>query len=112
MERLREYIVRRAREHIEEYMVDGVVVETVIDDGVLEDILLDVLSMSGRPLSWRELVELFRGVAGEERLRKIIKMLMGRGVVRAISHLRFELARPPSFNHRVGAPLVGAGSEV
>ncbi|NPA97481.1 MAG: hypothetical protein GXO32_07775 [Crenarchaeota archaeon] len=42
----------------------------------LEQLVLDAIREAGRPLSWKELRQIFSGVAGEDRLRKVLIRLI------------------------------------
>jgi len=42
----------------------------------LEQLVLDAIREAGRPLSWKELRQIFSGIAGEDRLRKVLIKLI------------------------------------
>ena len=44
----------------------------------LEKLVADAIKEAGRPLSWRELRQIFSGIAGEDRLRKVLIRLIER----------------------------------
>lgn len=44
----------------------------------LEKLIKETISATGRPMTWRELRERFSGIAGEDRLRKILVRLIER----------------------------------
>jgi hypothetical protein len=44
----------------------------------LESLVKEVIKNSGRPMTWKELRELFAGIAGEDRLRKVLIKLIER----------------------------------
>ena len=44
----------------------------------LEKLVIDTIREEGRPLSWKELRQLFSGIAGEDRLRKVLVRLIER----------------------------------
>ncbi len=44
----------------------------------LEQLVIDAIKEAGRPLSWRELRQIFSGIAGEDRLRKVLIKLIER----------------------------------
>uniref|UniRef100_A0A7C2ZVB6 Uncharacterized protein n=1 Tax=Ignisphaera aggregans TaxID=334771 RepID=A0A7C2ZVB6_9CREN len=44
----------------------------------LENLVKEIIASAGRPLTWKELRERFSGVAGEDRLRKILIRLIER----------------------------------
>jgi len=46
------------------------------DEAELERLVLESIKDAGRPLSWRELRALFSGIAGEDRLRKVLVKLI------------------------------------
>ena len=44
----------------------------------LEQLIKDIARKAGRPLTWKELREQFAGIAGEDRLRKVLVKLIER----------------------------------
>ena len=60
------------------YEDDDIVVMQAPDDRELERLILDTIREKGRPLSWRELRQIFSGLAGEDRLRKALINLIER----------------------------------
>lgn len=44
----------------------------------LENLIKETIKNNGRPMTWKELRELFAGVAGEDRLRKVLVKLIER----------------------------------
>jgi hypothetical protein len=44
----------------------------------LEQLIKDIVRKAGRPLTWKELREQFAGIAGEDRLRKVLIKLIER----------------------------------
>ncbi len=42
----------------------------------LEELVIDAIREAGRPLSWKELRQIFSGIAGEDRLRKVLVKLI------------------------------------
>ena len=44
----------------------------------LEQLIKDIVRKAGRPLTWKELREQFAGIAGEDRLRKVLVKLIER----------------------------------
>jgi len=44
----------------------------------LGNLIRDIIKNTGRPMTWKELRELFAGIAGEDRLRKVLIKLIER----------------------------------
>jgi len=44
----------------------------------LESLIKEIIKSNGRPMMWKELRELFAGIAGEDRLRKVLIRLIER----------------------------------
>ncbi len=44
----------------------------------LEKLVIDAIKEAGRPLSWKELRQIFSGIAGEDRLRRVLVKLIER----------------------------------
>jgi hypothetical protein len=44
----------------------------------LGNLIKDIIKNTGRPMTWKELRELFAGIAGEDRLRKVLIKLIER----------------------------------
>lgn len=42
----------------------------------LENLVVEAIKEAGRPLSWKELRQIFSGIAGEDRLRKVLVKLI------------------------------------
>ncbi len=60
------------------YEDEDIVVMQAPDDKELEKLILETIKEKGRPLSWRELRQIFSGLAGEDRLRKALINLIER----------------------------------
>ncbi|MEZ0289617.1 MAG: hypothetical protein ABWJ42_00800 [Sulfolobales archaeon] len=58
------------------YEDEDLVVMRAPDDDKLSKMVLKKISETGRPLSWKELRASFSGLAGEDRLRKILIKLI------------------------------------
>ena len=81
-------------------MVDNVILEDedivlteAPRDDELERMVLDALDKAGRPVSWRELKRMFSGIAGEDRLRKIVYSLKVRGEIVELVGTRYVLPK-------------------
>ncbi len=63
------------------YEDDDVLVIRAPDDEELERMVIDIIKRKGRPVTWRELRKELSGLAGEDRLRKVLVRLIERDVV-------------------------------
>ncbi len=63
------------------YEDDDIVVMQAPDDRGLESLVLNIIKRRGRPITWRELRKELSGLAGEDRLRKVLISLIERDVV-------------------------------
>jgi len=60
------------------YEDDEIEVYKAPTEAELEELVLEAIREAGRPLSWKELRQIFSGVAGEDRLRKVLIRLIER----------------------------------
>jgi len=60
------------------YEDEDVVVFKAPTDEELEKLVVETIKEKGRPLSWKELRQVFSGIAGEDRLRKVLIKLIER----------------------------------
>ncbi len=58
------------------YEDDDIIVMRAPDDEELVDLVKNKIKSSGKPLSWKELRAIFSGLAGEDRLRKVLIRLI------------------------------------
>lgn len=63
------------------YEDEDVVVIRAPDDRELEKLVINIIRRKGRPVTWRELRRELSGLAGEDRLRKILVNLIERDIV-------------------------------
>lgn len=63
------------------YEDEDIVVMQAPDDKGLENLVISIIAKKGRPMSWKELRKELSGLAGEDRLRKIITNLIERDVI-------------------------------
>jgi len=63
------------------YEDEDVIVMQAPDDKGLESLVISVIRRKGRPVSWRELRRELSGLAGEDRLRKVLINLIERDLV-------------------------------
>jgi len=80
------------------YEDEDVVVMKAPSDQELEKLVLDIIKKKGRPVSWKELREIFSGLAGEDRLRKALANLIERGLLTELPDGNFAL---PGMEHMV-----------
>jgi len=63
------------------YEDEDVVVMQAPDDKGLEDLIISIIRRKGRPVTWKELRKELSGLAGEDRLRKVLISLIERDIV-------------------------------
>ncbi len=63
------------------YEDEDVLVVRAPDDEELEKLVVDIIRRKGRPVTWKELRKELSGLAGEDRLRKVLVRLIERDVV-------------------------------
>ncbi len=63
------------------YEDEDVVVMRAPDDEELEKLVIKIIKRKGRPVTWRELRSELSGLAGEDRLRKVLMSLIDRDIV-------------------------------
>ena len=63
------------------YEDEDVVVMQAPDDKGLEDLIISIIKRKGRPVTWKELRKELSGLAGEDRLRKVLISLIERDIV-------------------------------
>ncbi|MCE4628126.1 MAG: hypothetical protein F7C34_03135 [Desulfurococcales archaeon] len=85
---LREYEKLSASLYIEE---GDLPVMTALSDSELEHLVLLALREARQPVSWRELKAIFAGIAGEDRLRKILAKLKAENVIAELTKTRYAL---------------------
>lgn len=85
---LREYEKLSASLYIEE---GDLPVMTALSDSELEHLVLLALREARQPVSWRELKAIFSGIAGEDRLRKILAKLKAENVIAELTKTRYSL---------------------
>ncbi len=80
------------------YEDEDVVVMKAPSDQELEKLVVDVIKKKGRPVSWKELREIFSGLAGEDRLRKALANLIEQGLLTELPDGNFAL---PGMEHMI-----------
>ena len=63
------------------YEDEDVLVVRAPDDEELERLVVDIIRKKGRPVTWKELRKELSGLAGEDRLRKVLVRLIERDLV-------------------------------
>jgi len=58
------------------YEDEEIEIYTTFDGAELEKAIIDVIREANRPLRWKELREVFSGIVGEDRLRKVLIKLI------------------------------------
>ncbi len=80
------------------YEDNEVIVMKAPKDRELEELILKIIKEKGRPVSWKELREVFSGLAGEDRLRKALGNLIDKGKLVELPDGNFAL---PGMEHMV-----------
>jgi len=88
---LRGLVERRFNEVVERVSVGDVDVVISLYDGDVEVLVLEVLRAARRPLQWRELKQIFHGVVGEDRLRRVVNSLKARNEVVELTGTKFTV---------------------
>ncbi len=92
-------VVKRVRKRIEELVnkeqqvlsVDDINIVLALEDDRIEELVLIALKEAKRPLSWRELKQIFAGIVGEDRLRRVLSHLKVTNVIAELTHTRYSL---------------------
>ena len=92
-------VIRRVRRKIEELVnkeqqvlsIDDVSIVLALEDDRIEELVLVALKEARRPLSWRELKQIFAGIVGEDRLRRVLSHLKVNNVIAELTHTRYSL---------------------
>ena len=94
VERVRRIVLERYRIISRNHYVEvepGVVVSTALTDDEIEELLLLALKEARQPVSWRELKKIFAGIAGEDRLRKVLSRLKANNVIAELTKTRYAM---------------------
>ncbi|MEB3862287.1 MAG: hypothetical protein GSR84_08740 [Desulfurococcales archaeon] len=107
IERIRRIILEdydRLRETLDVGM--DISITTALIDTDIEKLVIKTLKLAKRPLSWRELKQIFQGVVGEDRLRRVLNMLKARNEIAELTHTRYSLPEyvPPREIQKVKNP--------
>lgn len=86
----------------------GIEITLALSDEDIERLVLDALREAQRPVSWREFKQIFAGIAGEDRLRRIISSLKARDMIAELTRTRYSLPEyvPPTEISKVKNPRV------
>ena len=90
-QRLRGLVLRRVMEIQEVSKIEGVVVTVAVEDKDVGELVLLALREAKQPLSWRDLKFIFAGIAGEDRLRRVLGVLKAGNRVAELPGTRFSL---------------------
>ncbi|MEB3845262.1 MAG: hypothetical protein LRS48_06270 [Desulfurococcales archaeon] len=108
-------LVNRVREKIyKEYIrlierpVDepDITITVALTDDEIERLILMALKEAKQPLSWREIKRIFVGIAGEDRLRRILNKLKANNIIAELTRTRYALPEyvPANEIHKVKNP--------
>lgn len=89
--RLRRAVLGRYDEIIRPTEVEGVTVTVALEDKDVEELVLLALREARRPLAWKEMKVVMAGIAGEDRLRRIVYSLKARNEVAELTGTRYSL---------------------
>ncbi len=93
-------VVERVRKRIEKEYAKlagepvsqgGITLVTALGDEEIEKLVLLALKEARQPVSWRELKLIFAGIAGEDRLRRILNILKANNVIAELTRTRYAL---------------------
>jgi hypothetical protein len=73
------------------YMEADIPIVTALTDAEIEKLVLLALREAKQPLSWRELKLIFSGIAGEDRLRKVLSRLKANNIIAELTKTRYAL---------------------
>ncbi len=107
VERVREKVQREYLRIVGEPISEGgITLVTALGDDEIEKLVLLALREARQPLSWRELKLIFSGIAGEDRLRRILNILKANNVVAELTRTRYALPEYVPMNelHKVKNP--------
>ena len=81
-------------------------ITTALIDTDIEKLLIKTLNLAKRPLSWRELKQIFQGIVGEDRLRRVLNTLKARNQIAELTHTRYSLPQyvPPNEITKIKNP--------
>ncbi len=86
----------------------GIVVSLALSDEEIEKLVMLALREAKGPISWREFKKIFAGIAGEDRLRRILANLKARDEIVELTRTRYSLPEyvPPSEISKVKNPRI------
>ncbi len=81
-------------------------ITTALVDTDIEKLVIKALKTARRPLSWREFKQIFQGVVGEDRLRRVLNTLKARNEIAELTHTRYSLPEyvPPNEIQKIKNP--------
>jgi len=108
--KVREKVLREFEKSREILETDefGIEVSLALSDEEVEKLVLLALKEAKKPISWREFKQIFSGIVGEDRLRRILANLKARDVIVELTRTRYSLPEyvPPSEIGKVKNPRV------
>ncbi len=119
IEKVREKVLEEYRKLVETPVMESdITVVTALSDEDIERLVLLALREAKQPLSWREIKQIFSGIAGEDRLRRILNKLKAENVIAELTRTRYSLPQYVPLNelHKVKNPgiiqkIVGSKAE-
>ncbi|MCE4624430.1 MAG: hypothetical protein F7C35_01010 [Desulfurococcales archaeon] len=92
VKRVREKVLKAYNEIAKDLMMDtDIPVVTALSDEDLEELILLALAEAKAPVSWKEIKLIFQGIAGEDRLRKILSKLKATNTIAELTKTRYAL---------------------
>lgn len=86
----------------------GIEITLALSDEEIEKLVMIALREAQRPISWREFKQIFAGIVGEDRLRRILANLKARDSIVELTRTRYSLPEyvPVSEISKVKNPRV------
>jgi len=86
----------------------GIEITLALSDEEIEKLVMMALREAQRPISWREFKQIFAGIVGEDRLRRILANLKARDIIVELTRTRYSLPEyvPVSEISKVKNPRV------
>lgn len=84
-------------EHKVQFQDDQIMMTIRPDDDTLEKLMIKILHKAGRPLYWKEIKAIFENVAGEDRLRRVLRKLKSEGHIVELAAWRYVMPEHMRF---------------
>ncbi len=107
VERVRKKVLKAYNELVLDLSINSdIQITAALSDDELRQLVLLALREARQPVSWREMKLIFQGIAGEDRLRKILSHLKATNTIAELTKTRFALPEyvPPEEIGKVKNP--------